>query len=857
MHKEIAHFRLLTMLLLVVAIVGCNAEVSSSADDPDAFEGTGAGLVYLTNPIVNGESTPDYQNNTFSRKITDNVSLIENCSFKVISSNTTSTTLLPCFQVRNTDDSTSTPLVSSNGGWTYTFGSDSFYQVSTFYHVKTMMNQVLESLSFAQNISYLNRIFTLPSSTNFFLPETQAFWLTQNTITQTLNVLSKCYLADDEINAFYSPAESKICLGYNSNFNFRFAQDPSIIYHELGHTFVDILLNQRNTYLDTNNIPVAIPYKVNLGKFSYDEGGAINEGIADFFSYYMNKRSKLGEWALGKGFNAARPVTESDSLHHATFTTTEKLSYPRYLHYDSNVPFGQTNSAKETKHNAGQITSHYLVALHKTIQNTCSFPTNTSGLSTANYKHKMANNYLVYLLSETLGELGDQTSKGSDFFRNQDVAFENLNPENAYEWNESVDTITYRKFYKTIAKNIYHSLSMYMCPSFTKDESESLLDQYGLLLFKNYTDEGSGLNTADNSPVIYRDIASVHPDGLTSATTDFNATSTIVDEINRNNSILISKDLISLPSTGSGLSTAYLIDKRSDIENILTDLTFKGISVTTSTGLAGVEYNNNNIQIGPGEIVGVSLNIINNSNSSMAGLEILGNDWDHMKLVDSTKRYVNRHSNENNATNSADLAEFKPCQFNGFPLISEGALTDTTELDGDCSNNSKDNKKIDLDGSGYPMHALDSPQPICLVKHQFENEDRWVSQNYKRKTMNLLDSNCLNNANSGDSFNPNSCLVRILPGASNAVYSKLDSGKTLAGTLTQDGSSFELKSSNIVLFEINKETPPGTQFSCRFRARMSNCSDCFSDSNGDEYSASDYTSNKPFKVINFSFTVTE
>ncbi len=866
MHKELAKFtNKILMFIALVVLVGCNAQSGGAIDDPDAFQGTGAGLVYLVNPIVNGEASPNYEENSVSRKITNNTSLSEDCSFELLTTNTFSTTALPCFSVFNEDDSTSIPLETSNGGWTYPLGSDAFYQVSTFFHVKKMMDNVLDSLSFAHYSAFYNRLtWSIPSATNFYLPTTQSFWLTENTITKTLRVISKCYLDEDNFNAFYSAAESELCFGYNENItSLRFAQDPSVIYHELGHVFVDILLNQRNTFMNPNGITVeTIPYRVNLGKFSYDEGGALNEGIADFFAYYMNRRTRFGEWALGRFFDASRPLTESDPLHTATFTDTEKLSYPRHVHYDANFEIGERNPAKESRHNAGQITSHYLVALHKQLQSTCSFPTNTTGLSTTDYKHKKANDYLIYLLSETLGELGDQTTKGSDFYENLNVSFVNLNPENAYEWNDSKDSITYRKFYKTFAKNIYHNISQYLCPSFTKEQSESLLDKYGLLLFKNYTDEGSGRNIASSQSIIYDDInaSATHPATGSAVALISPTTSTKVDEIYRNNSILISKELIGLPSSTSGINRAYLIDDKVQIDRLLTNLTYQGVPVSTSTGVAGTEFNNSNIQIGPGEIVGLSLNIVNNSNSIMAGLEVLGNDWDHMKLLNNSNRYVNRFSNEN-TFRSSQLAEHRPCQINGFPLLTEGALTDTTENQGDCSFNSKDNNRFDFevtDTNGkFPMHSLDSPQPICLVRHQADDEERWVSQNFKRKDLGIGDTDCLDYANSGSSFNPNSCLVRVLPGASNAIYSKIDPGQTLADTLSSDGSVYEVTSSNVVLLEINKRIPPGLEFTCRFRARMSNCSDCFTDENGNEYTQSDYTSHQPFKVIDFTFAVTE
>ena len=43
----------------------------------------------------------------------------------------------------------------------------------------------------------------------------------------------------------------------------------------------------------------------------------------------MNGRTKIGEWAMGRFFNAARPLTEIDDGHISTIATSEtgRLSY--------------------------------------------------------------------------------------------------------------------------------------------------------------------------------------------------------------------------------------------------------------------------------------------------------------------------------------------------------------------------------------------------------------------------------------------------------------------------------------------------------------------------------------------------
>lgn len=337
---------------------------------------------------------------------------------------------------------------------------------------------------------------------------------------------------------------------------------------------------------------------------------------------------------------------------------------------------------------------------------------------------------------------------------------------------------------------------------------------------------------------------------------------TKVNEGNRVNSTLLSKDFIQLPQSDSDKSVAYLVDDRESIESLLQNYSFQGAPIAYSTGLAGVEYNNGNVQIGPGEIVGISLNLINASSSSMGGVQVLGNDWDHMKLQNFDAAYFNVFANENSTQRNSKLATHLPCQLQGSPALDEGAVSDTdTSVEGSCTYVNKSGKVKNFESSDtlkrYPMHAQDAPQPICLVEQIESGESTFVSQNLHRKVLNLDDSSCLGYPDNSKSFNPNACLVRVLPGASHAIYSKLDPGKTLGETLTSDGSSFNLASGNIVLLEVNKEVPPGTKFNCRFRARMSNCSDCYHKADGSNFSDAEFMGERPFKIVNFSFQVLE
>ncbi|MCT4640809.1 MAG: hypothetical protein N4A33_00830 [Bacteriovoracaceae bacterium] len=830
------------------------AESGLRKDDPTAYYGTGKGLIITKNPIAAGVGSLDFDNLTYPRKVTENNTLSDLCYFTQTNIALTTSTTQNCISIYNDDKAGTTPLTNNTGSWVYGFGTDEFYQVNTYYHVNEISKKFLNNLGSAHNLLFSKLLWTNPVATKFDLVSTKGFWVHSNGYNNTLKVMSKIEYSGEHLNASYNPAEKSVEFGYNPALGVRMVEDPTIIYHEMGHVFVDILLNQRNIWMN-GVVTNSSPYSARFGRGGgYDEANAIGEGLADFFTYYMTKRTRMGEWGLGLLFNAARPLSEDDSLHHALFTSTEKLSYPKHNHYDPNNRTAKTESI----YNTALTTSHYLTALHKNLQTYCSFPSNTTGLSTSDYKHQKANEYMILLLSETLAELGDLRAKGSDFFDGNNANFSAISESSSFEDLYNENPINYRSFYKTFAKNIHHNITGYLCPSFSKSHNEGLLDQYGLLLFNDYGDAGDGIETVSHTNIDYDDITISPLTGM-SVNLSSPATSQTVDEIHRINSIRISKELISLPALNSGLAQAYLFDDPSEIASYLSLLNFKGANVNTSTGLAGTQYNYKNNNIGPGEIIGLGINLINNSNSPMSGVQIIGTDWDHLKLDDNSKRYVNRFFNQNTTGPDSNIATFKPCQFDGFPLLSEGAVTDSTTNQGDCEFNTKTKEKIELDGNGNQMYPLDAPQPICLVKYSDDNEQTWVTQDFFRKNqLNLDDNNCLDNATSGDSFNPNHCLARVLPGASTATYGKIDPSQTWAQTVnlgTSDQNSYGL--GNIIMMEINKETPPGTVFSCRFRVRMSNCSDCYTDSNGNEYKKSDFSSYKPFKIINFEFTVRE
>ena len=113
-------------------------------------------------------------------------------------------------------------------------------------------------------------------------------------------------------------------------------------------------------------------------------------------------------------------------------------------------------------------------------------------------------------------------------------------------------------------------------------------------------------------------------------------------------------------------------------------------------------------------------------------------------------------------------------------------------------------------------------------------------------------NNCL-----GGKQSTKDCFIRSIPGADNAFYSKIGAQSTWSETLTQNNNLPEFNSNNVIFFEISPWIPPGTSFSCRFRMRFTNCTNCWQDSNqnDDDYLDYEFSGDKPFKIINFEFVV--
>lgn len=683
-----------------------------------------------------------------------------------------------CFEVRDTREAVSA-LQTSDGKWGFKAATDEFLQVNTFYHMNKLFDQFFANLELSIAGAYSPAAVydtAIPSDLK------RSDDGTYNLNAQTLLAFSNCDVAN---NAYYDQATESLCFGYTgSNKELRWAHDSTIIYHEAGHFMQRLQLNFRNTASVT---------KVQMSNNLYNEAGAIGEGLSDFFSYYVNGRTHWGEWAAGY-LKGSRPMSEADSIHAPGIAADDesRLSYPDYITYDPNYP----TEPVEDIHMSGMIISHYLVALTQDLELKCSV------------SNAVAREYVMYILNETMAELGDLSSKGTINGTNTKV---NMNAANSSLWFKTVNPITYRSFTQTIAKNLLNTVgnsSLNRCNGsyYTRDNIESLLDSYGLLLFKTYNQHRNDTNLS----------------------TKIN---TAVTTTNRKKSVLISKSNIILDPT-TGASSAYVIDNKTQIAAGITQLQTAGIIGTLSAQTpSDLGFNNNNSKVSPGEVVAIALNLYNNSNSTMGGIEILANDWDH-------------------ADTSSRSTRGRPCKFDSlglstdtWPLETEGGATD---LDSDCGN-----IRVAAPSLTYPGDFA----PVCFVQYNDSTATKWISQREFKEKVAIDSNSCLDKTNDKD------CFIRAIKGADKAHYSKINPkstwGQTMADPTT--GKAYSLDWGNVLLFEVSKSIPPGTVVDCRMRVRFTNCDDCFHDStrsNSDFYDI-DYNGPKPYKIIHLQIPITD
>ena len=96
-----------------------------------------------------------------------------------------------------------------------------------------------------------------------------------------------------------------------------------------------------------------------------------------------------------------------------------------------------------------------------------------------------------------------------------------------------------------------------------------------------------------------------------------------------------------------------------------------------------------------------------------------------------------------------------------------------------------------------------------------------------------------------------------MKGAEHSFYSQINPKKTWAQSFAGETGSPIFTPGNIILMEISPWIPPGTTFLCRFRARFTNCDDCWhnSDTSDDDYLDYQYSGGDPYKILHFKFSV--
>lgn len=692
-------------------------------------------------------------------------------------------TISNCFQAM--EDEFSSPLVSASGKWAYDANSSEFAQVQGFGHVKLITDKYLEDFqSMVPNVltSYPSAIPDDSITGKYFWPQDS------NLSNRTLNIYALCDIID---NAYFDPTNFNLCFGYDRYYkDVKFVHDNTVVYHEMGHALNYMMVNLRNNQVGTTE-------KANIGGFNfYDEMGNISEGVADYYSYYMNQRKHVGEWALGRFINGSRPMSEDDPLHIDGLDTSSegRLSYPSYINYR----IGDTEQPYEDIHYAGKIFSHYMVAFTEHLSSKCELSIDQS------------QEVAMRLLTETFAQMGDLTAKGHEkniYGKN----FVNLNPTHAFEWYRINNPVTARSFAQTWAKFakylLVDSSSNNLCSNgaYTTDDIEGLLDDYGLLLFTTYNEDGNG----------YKNDLSTPPGN--------EGPRTLISLSSRQKSKLIPKEYLTFDER-SGASKAFIFDGREDMLGVLQTLNVDGVlqqSISEQIP-SDLKYNNGNGLISPGEFLGVLPNIYNDHTEPMAGIQILGNDWDHFK-------------------------DDRPCNNMGdnFPTLTEGGadLSIGEGVEGACDYVTRSNGDEEAEDLA----------PVCFLQLNEDNATRWASQEELIDQINLDPTKCL-----GGEDNKKDCFLRAVKGAESSNFSKMNAKESWVNTLKDKDGSPQYNISNLIFFEVSPWIPPGTKFNCRLRARFVNCEDCFYDKDTeDDFLDYEYSGGKPFKILNFSFRVVD
>jgi hypothetical protein len=788
-------------------------------NDPSTLA-VGKGRILSDNPFVLNGNKDFNTNKSFNTLLTDNqvdISLTGRLQGNCIA-RFSSAQINNCYEVYKNE--ASAPLINANNQWGYSADTSEFLQVHTFGHMRKLIDEYHNVLIKTYNDTHdsgSTPYQTAIPADLYSTVGTRHWPMREDGTNEVLKAYSE-YPVDD--NAFFSPSEFSMGFGVDSvNSKIKLAQDPTIIYHEVGHALVYHMMNIRNT---NDQSPLVKTY---LKSRFYDEAGALNEGIADWFSFLSNNRTTFGQWAFGRDIDAARPFTEASGLHKvASLGSFEggELNYPTYVNYDSHNPASRI----EDIHYAGQIVTHYFVSLTNQLHNECGYQ---ADVMLGGSSYDVAQRIVLATIQDTLAELGDITAKGNDYgtaYVGAQVEYEykrNLNPDHAYLWISAVNPINYRRFFQTFAKKLKDMTVDYPttplqsdnsarhnpnCPNrqLTIDDIEKKLDDYGLLLFDTYNENGnSGLRSIQS-------INGSTPLGHTGTNRQVNPGNRIKSElINKNNLILD-------PRTDA--TSGFVFDGRSDMLGVLSRA--DGITGKLSRQIDGnLVYNNGNGQISPGEFIGLMPNIYNQSNSVMAGVQILANDWDHFKGG-------------------------KPCNNLGdnFPFASEGAadLTTGEGSPGGCNYVTRDNGN----------DTSESIAPVCFVQVEKDGALVYAGQEDLRDSIGLDSSLCLSDNNKTDD-----CFIRTVPGFDHSWFSRIDPNSSWTETLQDENGKTTFQQNNLIFMEVNPNTPPGTKFNCRFRARFTNCKDCWHDSDfgGDDFLDYEFSGAEPFQIINFQFRV--
>ncbi len=785
MNKTLATFRLTASALIVVSLaVSCMPSASKSSLRGRGKSGLvdtstlnpGEGRVMLQNPVVQSNNKAITPADDFTKFLTT----VEITDESFLQSQANCYNLTYCFEIFDERNAPAS-LQTTNGKWGYHPTSKEFTQVNTFYHLNLIFNRFIDHLKAGIDEAYNLTALRYNTSLNKDAFKTDGQIDLNDTV---LKAIANCDLVD---NAAFEPAKSLLCFGFTNTPNgvLRWAHDDSLIYHEAGHFFQDVQLNFRN--------PRAIfPYRVQLGSFKgYTEAASLGEGLSDYFSYFINGRTHFAEWAAGRYLEASRPLTESDPLHVAGISSDrdQRLAYPDYLSYNPNDPA----TPHEEIHNGGMIMAHFLVALTEDIKTRCTL------------EHRKAADYVMLAVTETLAELGDINTHGTEAEKKASITGKvNLNPTYALHWFNTVNPVNYRSFTQTFAKNILINLgnpTLARCNGgfYPQDELESLLDDYGLLLFKTYNQHRN----------------------LTNGTTKVN---TPVTPTNRKKSVLVSKNAVTFDPAPDA-SLAFVYDDQKELVGALEDLGKAGIIPNLSDDIKdGLPYNNGNAKVSPGEFVGLALNLYNNSNSTIAGVQILANDWDHADTTPGPNKG-------------------RPCQF------SAGMSNDTWPLESEGGS-------VAANCNTVSASTPDDFAPICFVQSNESSATKWISQSEFRTKLALDTNFCLNKSSDKD------CFVRAVRDLDSAYLSKLNPKSNWTKTFTSTDPKVKapkMSYGNLVFLEVSKHVPPGTVIDCRFRVRFTNCEDCFHDgsASNNDYKDSDYNGPKPFKVFHLQIPITD